>query len=63
MGSPEFHELHEQVEHGAHNPSLAPVSLTMAILAMTILTTTALAAAAMGTMPVAVAALGLARRG
>jgi hypothetical protein len=34
MGSPEFHELHEHAEHGAHDPSLAPVSLTMAILAV-----------------------------
>ena len=34
MGSPEFHELQEHAEHGAHNPSLAPVSLTMAILAV-----------------------------
>src|SRR5260370_18233811 len=34
MGSPEFHELQEHAEHGAHNPSMAPVSLTMAILAV-----------------------------
>lgn len=34
MGSPEFHELHEHAEHGAHDPSMAPVSLTMAILAV-----------------------------
>ena len=34
MGSPEFHELHEHAEHGAHDPSIAPVSLTMAILAV-----------------------------
>jgi hypothetical protein len=34
MGTPEFHELHEHAEHGKHDPSLAPVSLTMAILAV-----------------------------
>ena len=34
MESPEFHELHEHAEHGAHDPSMAPVSLTMAILAV-----------------------------
>jgi len=34
MGSPEFHELHEHAEHGAHDRSMAPVSLTMAILAV-----------------------------
>jgi hypothetical protein len=34
MGTPEFHELHEHAEHGAHDPSMAPVSLTMAILAV-----------------------------
>ena len=34
MGPPEFHELHEHAEHGAHDPSMAPVSLTMAILAV-----------------------------
>ena|ERR1017187_3211890 len=34
MGTPEFHELHERAEHGAHDPSMAPVSLTMAIVAV-----------------------------
>jgi Domain of unknown function (DUF4337) len=34
MGSPEFHELHEHAEHGAHDPTMAPVSLTMAVLAV-----------------------------
>ena len=34
MGSAEFHELHEHAEHGAHDRSMAPVSLTMAILAV-----------------------------
>lgn len=30
----DIHELHEQAEHGAHEPSLAPVTLTMAIFAV-----------------------------
>ena len=30
----EIHELHEHAEEGAHNPSLAPVTVTMAILAV-----------------------------
>jgi len=30
----EIHELHEQAEEGAHHPSLAPVTVTMAILAV-----------------------------
>jgi hypothetical protein len=34
MGSEELHELQEHAEHAAHNPSLAPVSLSMAILAV-----------------------------
>jgi hypothetical protein len=34
MSSEELHELHEHAEHAKHNPSLAPVSLTMAILAV-----------------------------
>lgn len=34
MSAEEFQELHEQAEHAAHNPSMAPVSLTMAILAV-----------------------------
>jgi hypothetical protein len=32
--SEELTELHEHAEHGKHNPELAPVSLTMAILAV-----------------------------
>ena len=32
--SPELDELKESAEHGAHNPSLAPVSLSMAILSV-----------------------------
>src|SRR5258708_27155287 len=34
MSTDEFQELHEHAEHAAHNPSMAPVSLTMAILAV-----------------------------
>jgi Domain of unknown function (DUF4337) len=34
MTADEFQELHEHAEHAAHNPSMAPVSLTMAILAV-----------------------------
>lgn len=32
--SDELQELHEHAHHGAHNPEMAPVSLTMAILAV-----------------------------
>ena len=34
MESTEAHELQEHAEHAKHNPALAPVSLTMAILAV-----------------------------
>jgi hypothetical protein len=34
MCADELSELHEQAEHAKHDPSLAPVSLTMAILAV-----------------------------
>src|SRR5438105_1527245 len=34
MSAEEFHELHEHAEHAAHDRSMAPVSLTMAILAV-----------------------------
>ena len=34
MSSEELNELHEHAEHAKHNPSLAPVSLTMAVLAV-----------------------------
>lgn len=34
MSSEELHELQEHAEHAKHDPSLAPVSLTMAILAV-----------------------------
>jgi len=30
----EIQELHEQAEEGAHHPSLAPVTVTMAVLAV-----------------------------
>lgn len=34
MSADEFQELHEHAEHAHHNPSMAPVSLTMALLAV-----------------------------
>jgi chorismate mutase len=34
MSSEELNELHEHAEHAKHDPTLAPVSLTMAILAV-----------------------------
>jgi hypothetical protein len=34
MSADELQELHEHAEHAQHNPSLAPVSLTMAVLAV-----------------------------
>ena len=34
MEARELHELHEHAEHGKHDPNLAPVSLTMAALAV-----------------------------
>ena len=34
MSSEELSELHEHAEHAKHDPSLAPVSITMAILAV-----------------------------
>ncbi|MBI3474516.1 MAG: DUF4337 domain-containing protein [Acidobacteria bacterium] len=36
--SEELHELHEHAEHAKHNPSLAPVTLTMAVLAVLVAT-------------------------
>jgi len=36
MSSAEFQELHEQAEHARHNPDTAPVSLTMAVLAVVV---------------------------
>ena len=38
MSSAEFQELHEQAEHARHNPDTAPVSLTMAVLAVVVAT-------------------------
>jgi hypothetical protein len=38
MGSEELHELHEHAEHARHDPSLAPISLTMAVLAVLVAT-------------------------
>jgi hypothetical protein len=38
MGSDEFQELHEHAEHARHDPSAAPVSLTMAVLAVVVAT-------------------------
>lgn len=35
----EMHELQENAEHGAHEPSLAPVTVTMAILAVLVAAT------------------------
>ena len=40
--SDELHELQERAEHAAHDPSLAPVSLTMAILAVAVAVVTLL---------------------
>ena len=42
MGAEELHELHEHAEHAKHNPDAAPVSLTMAILAVLVATITLL---------------------
>ena len=36
--SEELHELQEQAEHAKHDPSLAPVTLTMAVLAVLVAT-------------------------
>jgi hypothetical protein len=38
MGSEELQELQEHAEHAKHDPGLAPVSLTMAILAVLVAT-------------------------
>jgi hypothetical protein len=40
--SDELQELHEHAEHAQHNPSLAPVSLTMAVLAVAVAVVTLL---------------------
>jgi hypothetical protein len=36
MSADEFQELHEHAQHAAHDSSMAPVSLTMAILAVAV---------------------------
>ena len=36
MGAEELQELHEHAEHGAHHREMAPVSLTMAFLAVAV---------------------------
>src|ERR1700730_12109391 len=38
MESEEVHELQEHAEHARHDPSLAPISLTMAVLAVVVAT-------------------------
>lgn len=38
MSSDELQELHHHAEHAQHNPELAPVSLTMAVLAVVVAT-------------------------
>jgi len=38
MESEEAHELEEHAEHARHDPSLAPISLTMAVLAVLVAT-------------------------
>jgi hypothetical protein len=38
MSSDELQELHEHAEHARHDPSVAPVSLTMAVLAVVVAT-------------------------
>lgn len=42
MGSEELHELQEHAEHAKHDPGLAPVSLTMAVLAVMVAVVTLL---------------------
>jgi len=42
MGAEELQELHEHAEHAKYNPDAAPVSLTMAILAVLVATITLL---------------------
>ena len=34
MGGDELQELHEHAEHAKHDPSMTPISLTMAVLAV-----------------------------
>lgn len=38
MSAEEIHELHERAEHAKHNPTMAPVTLTMAMVAVLVAT-------------------------
>jgi hypothetical protein len=42
MGVEEIHEMHENAEHTEHDPSLLPVTFTMAVLAVVLAATTLL---------------------
>ena len=42
MGIEELHEMEEHAEHSAHDPSLLPVTFTMAVLAVVLAATTLL---------------------
>src|SRR5579862_3100346 len=42
MSVEELHEMQEHAEHAAHDPSLLPVTFTMAVLAVVLATTTLL---------------------
>jgi hypothetical protein len=42
MGIEEVHEMEERAEHSAHDPSLLPVTFTMAVLAVVLAATTLL---------------------
>jgi hypothetical protein len=42
MGIEELHEMEEHAEHSAHDPSLIPVTFTMAVLAVVLAATTLL---------------------
>ncbi|MFZ3211485.1 MAG: DUF4337 domain-containing protein [Terriglobales bacterium] len=42
MPEGDIHEMHEQAEEARHNPSLRPVSLTMAVMAVLVATVTLL---------------------
>jgi hypothetical protein len=42
MSVEEFHEMQEHAEHSAHDPSLLPVTFTMAVLAVVLASTTLL---------------------
>ena len=42
MPEGDIHEMHEQAEEARHNPSLKPVSLTMAVMAVLVATVTLL---------------------